>query len=100
MNKLQEQYGQNGFEIIAINLDSSRQDAEDFLAKVPATFDVAFDSKGKTAEVYKLKAMPSSYLIDRQGKLVHKSLGYRKEEKEIIESKIRHLTENKLVAKR
>ena len=100
MNKLQEQYGRNGFEIIAVNLDSSRQDAEDFLAKVPATFDVAFDSKGKTAEIYKLKAMPSSYLIDRQGKLVHKSLGYRKEEKEIIESKIRHLTTNKLVAKR
>ncbi len=100
MNKLQEQYGRDGLEIIAVNLDSSRQDAEEFLTKVPATFDIAFDEKGKTAEIYKLKAMPSSYLIDRNGKLVHKSLGYRKEEKEIIESKIQQLTTNNLIAKR
>ena len=100
MNELQSQYGQNGFEVVAVSLDTSRKDAEAFLKKVPASFDIAFDERGKTAEAYHLKAMPSSFLIDREGKLVHKSLGYRNEEKKIIESKIQQLTSNNFVANR
>ena len=100
MNELQSQYGQNGFEVVAVSLDTSRKDAEAFLKKVPASFDIAFDERGKTAEAYHLKAMPSSFLIDREGKLVHKSLGYRNEEKKIIEAKIQQLTSNNFVANR
>lgn len=100
MNKLQEQYGSDGFEIVAISLDASREDAEEFLARIPANFSVAFDEKGKSAESYKIKAMPSSFLIDRQGRLVHKSLGFRNEEKKVIEEKIKQLTGQKLVAHR
>ena len=100
MNQLQEQYGENGFEIIAVNLDESRNDADAFLEKMPAKFDIAFDKSGKTAEAYKLKAMPSSFLIDRDGKLVHKSLGYRAEEKKILEKKIQQLVGKSVVATR
>lgn len=100
MNELQQQYGENGFEIIAVNLDESRNDAEAFLEKMPAKFDVAFDKSGKTAEAYNLKAMPSSFLIDRDGKLVHKSLGYRAEEKKILEKKIQQLVGKSVVATR
>lgn len=100
MNELQEQYGENGFEIIAVNLDESRTDAEAFLQKMPAKFDVAFDKSGKTAEAYNLKAMPSSFLIDKNGRLVHKSLGYRVEEKKIVEKKIQQLVGRNVVANR
>jgi thiol-disulfide isomerase/thioredoxin len=100
MNKLQEQYGRDGLEIVAVSLDTSRKDAEKFLEKIPANFDVAFDERGQTAQIYKLKAMPSSFLIDRDGKLVHKSIGYRNEEKKVIEAKIQQLTTGNLVAKR
>ena len=100
MNELQEQYGTNGFEVIAVNLDASRKDANEFLSKIPANFDVAFDIKGITAKTYKLIAMPSSFLINRKGELVHKSLGYSNQEKKIIEAKIQQLTASNLVAKR
>ena len=100
MNELQTLYGEDGFEIIAINLDTSRKDAEEFLKQMPAKFDVAFDKSGKTAEAYNLKAMPSSFLIDRNGRLVHKSLGYRAEEKKIVEKKIQKLVGRSVVANR
>ena len=100
MNELQTLYGEDGFEIIAVNLDTSRKDAEKFLKQMPAKFDVAFDKSGKTAEAYNLKAMPSSYLIDRNGRLVHKSLGYRLEEKKIVEKKIQKLVGRSVVANR
>ena len=67
---------------------------------MPAKFDVAFDKSGKTAEAYNLKAMPSSFLIDRNGRLVHKSLGYRVEEKKIVEKKIQKLVGRSVVANR
>ena len=100
MNELQALYGEDGFEIIAVNLDTSRKDAEEFLKEMPAKFDVAFDKSGKTAEAYHLKAMPSSFLIDRNGRLVHKSLGYRAEEKKIVEKKIQKLVGRSVVANR
>ena len=100
MNELQTHYGDEGFKIIAVNLDESRKEANEFLSKMPATFDIAFDNSGKTAEAYNLKAMPSSFLIDRNGNLVHKSLGYRAEEKKIIEKKIKQLVDKRVVANR
>ena len=100
MNELQSLYGEDGFEIIAVNLDTSRKDAEEFLKKMPAKFDVAFDKSGKTAQAYNLKAMPSSFLIDTKGRLVHKSLGYRVEEKKIVEKKIQKLVGRNVVANR
>ncbi len=100
MNELQSLYGEDGFEIIAVNLDTSRKDAEEFLKKMPAQFEVAFDKSGKTAEAYNLKAMPSSFLIDKNGRLVHKSLGYRVEEKKIVEKKIQKLVGRSVVANR
>ena len=100
MNELQTLYGDDGFHIIAVNLDESREEANAFLKKMPAKFDIAFDKSGKTAEAYKLKAMPSSYLIDRNGELVHKSLGYRAEEKKILETKIKQLVDKRFMATR
>ncbi|MBL4712514.1 MAG: TlpA family protein disulfide reductase [Gammaproteobacteria bacterium] len=99
MNKLQKQYGRDGFKVVAINLDTSRKDAEEFLTKIPANFDIAFDKKGTTAKTYNIKAMPSSFLIDKKGRLVHKSIGYRNAEKKIIEQKIQQLTSRTIVAK-
>jgi thiol-disulfide isomerase/thioredoxin len=100
MNELQTIYGDDGFRIIAVNLDESRNDANEFLKKMPAKFDIAFDKSGRTAESYNLKAMPSSFLIDRNGNLVHKSLGYRAEEKKILEKKIKQLVDKSVVATR
>lgn len=98
MNQLQSRYGQDGFAVVAINLDESQQNANKFLQQIPASFDIAYDPSGKTAEAYGLKAMPSSFLIDRNGQVIHSSLGYRAAEKRIIEDKIRQLVTNKLVA--
>jgi len=100
MNKMQSLYGSEGFSVIAINLDESRKNANKFLKQIPANFDVAFDPKGNTAEAYKVKAMPSSYLIDKNGKVVHANLGFRGNDEDKLESKIRKLIRQSTVASR
>ena len=100
MNKMQSLYGSEGFIVIAINLDESRTKADKFLQQIPANFDVAFDPQGNTAEAYKIKAMPSSYLIDKNGNVVHANLGFRSNDEDKLETKIKKLVRQSTVASR
>ena len=91
MNDMHSRYDGKKFTIIAVNLDASKKDAIKFLEKVPANFDIAYDPEGSVATKYNLKAMPTSYLIDKKGKLVFAHKGYREGDAAEIEEKIRQL---------
>lgn len=91
MNEMQHQYGERGLSIIAINLDQNRDDAKAFLDKVPAKFKIIYDPNGKVAELYAVKAMPTSFLIDQKGNLVFKKAGFKIKEKAELEDKIKTL---------
>ena len=76
MNAMREKYGAKGLAIVAVNLDKDRADADAFLTQHPASFLVAFDPKGKTAEAYHVSAMPSSYLVTPNGAFVLRHQGF------------------------
>jgi len=95
MNDMHSRYDSNKFTIIAVNLDSSKKDASKFLHKMPADFPIAYDPEGTVASKYNLKAMPSSYLIDKSGSLVYSHKGYREGDTAIIEKKIASLINSK-----
>ena len=86
---MQALYGKDKFSIIAINLDKSHAEAQQFLKKIHASFNIAYDPSGKIAEAYNLKVMPSSFLINKHGQLVYSSIGFNNEHKEKIENQIR-----------
>jgi cytochrome c biogenesis protein CcmG, thiol:disulfide interchange protein DsbE len=88
MNDLQAKYRALGFEIVAINLDAKREDADKFLAEVPAQFNVAFDAKGESAKRFEVKGMPSSYLIGRDGKVFSAHKGFKEEDRKELEARI------------
>ncbi|MFT5298291.1 MAG: thiol-disulfide isomerase/thioredoxin [Colwellia sp.] len=81
MNEMQEKHQQQGLIIISVNLDNNKVLADDFLAEVPANFSVFYDPKGKVARKFKLKGMPSSYIIDRTGKMVSAHVGFTESKK-------------------
>ena len=92
MNELVQRYGDKGLTIVAVNVDKKRDDADRFLAQVPARFTVVYDAPGATPSAWAVKGMPSSYLIDRAGKVVMVEQGFRDEEKSAVEQRIRELT--------
>lgn len=94
MNEMQEKYG-NKIKIIAVNLDQDRAEADKFLRQNPPKFTIAFDPEGKTAEAYKVKAMPSSYLIDPAGKIVSGHAGFRGQDKEELQKLIEQMIHKK-----
>lgn len=77
LNELEQDLKDQGLQVIAINLDESSEDAKAFLAKTPAQFIVAADSHEQCARNFDVQAMPSSYLIDRNGIIRHIQLGFR-----------------------
>jgi thiol-disulfide isomerase/thioredoxin len=95
MNEMQERYGKDGLKVIAINVDKDKAMAEKFLERVPATFDIAYDPEGEVADLYSLKVMPSSYLIDRDGNLVEAHKGFKTSDGSHMEDIIRKLLDNK-----
>lgn len=91
MNQLKSRYGAQGFEVIAINLDKTREESEAFIAATRPEFTIAFDPQGESAEEYKVMGMPSSYLIGRDGTLHHSHIGFRDKDKATLELQIEEL---------
>lgn len=88
MNDLEKRFGQKGLEIVAINLDKERAAAEKFLTANPAAFTIAFDPTGKTAEAYRVAAMPSSFLVARDGTILARHQGFDPKKTAQIEERI------------
>lgn len=76
MQAMHEKYGKDGLVIIAVNVDQERKLADSFIAEFNPAFPILFDSKGELAGQFKVQTMPSSYLLDRQGKPRFKHLGF------------------------
>jgi cytochrome c biogenesis protein CcmG, thiol:disulfide interchange protein DsbE len=95
MEILKSTYGAQGLEIITVNLDRDRADADKFLKQLHPTFDVRFDPKGEFAELYKIQGMPSSVLIDRHGVTRFTHVGFRPVDGPLYEAQVRQLLAEK-----
>lgn len=69
MEKLRQQYADKGLVIVAINLDKKKDDMTAFLKEHPARFTVLRDASYKLVNDVKIPTMPSSFLLDRSGKV-------------------------------
>jgi peroxiredoxin len=77
MQRLWEQQKDNGLVILAISLDSDPDVVPSFVKNHGFTFPVLVDPKMATANVYGVRALPSSFIIDRQGNMTALALGPR-----------------------
>jgi cytochrome c biogenesis protein CcmG, thiol:disulfide interchange protein DsbE len=95
MERMKIAYAAQGLEIVAVNLDSERADAEKFLRQFRPTLDVRFDPRGEIAEFYKVHGMPSSVLIDRHGVTRFIHVGFRPIDGPAYEAQMRELLAEK-----
>ena len=91
---LQQEYGERGLRVIGVNLDEKIADAEKFLSDYPAGFTIVADLSKQCAKDFDVIAMPSSYLIDREGivRYIHRGFrqGETKELRLIVEQLLDH----------
>lgn len=88
MKALQARLGGPRFEVVAINVDEKMADARRFLGDAPAGFTVLFDAKGATPAAYGVEGMPTSFLVDPDGKVVLVHQSFKDSERDALEQKI------------
>jgi cytochrome c biogenesis protein CcmG/thiol:disulfide interchange protein DsbE len=77
LNEMHDRYGSKGLVILGVNLDADQADAELFLKEYPVDFRIVRDPEGELARLYEVIAMPSSYVIDRNGQIAARHLGFK-----------------------
>lgn len=83
-----------GFEILAINLDESKGDAQNFLDRYPVSYTILHDSTGATPKQFGVKVMPTGYLLDRFGLIRFTHKGFRDGDEITLEKQIKQLLAN------
>jgi peroxiredoxin len=73
--QLAQRYRQAGLEILAINLQQAPQEVSDWIEKIKPTYPVLFDRQGEAARQFGVTGLPSSYLLDREGRLRRRMVG-------------------------
>lgn len=77
MNEMQQKYGNSGLVIIGVNMDAKPEAAQAFLDDYPAEFRIISAPDGALAKEYGVIAMPSSFVIGRDGEVVTRHLGFK-----------------------
>ena len=86
LNAMHEKYENDGLTIIGVNLDMERADAERFLEEYPADFAILYDENQQLARQFEVVAMPSSYVIGRDGQIIARHMGFKVRQQDEYES--------------
>ncbi|MEZ5498094.1 MAG: TlpA disulfide reductase family protein [Steroidobacteraceae bacterium] len=94
MQSIQREFSNSDFVVVAVNVDRDRKLADEFLSHFAPTFALRFDPVGDAALHYDVRGMPTSFLLDRTGRIVARHKGFRDSEKDSRYREIRALLEN------
>jgi len=89
MNDMHTKYHDDGLVIVAVNVDNDPAAADRFLSDYPARFQVHFDEDKTMVREYEVVAMPSSFLVGRDGRVVERHLGFKVMKQDEYEAAIR-----------
>lgn len=91
LDELYSQYQPLGFTILGVNVEEDSSQARQMLEETPVTFPVVFDNKSAVSKLYKVVAMPSTVLVDRDGNIRYLHQGYKPGYEETYQQQVRAL---------
>ena len=77
LDSLHNKYKGLGFKVMGVNVEENSKEAIKILNEIKVSFPVVFDTSNKVSELYNVSAMPSTVLIDRDGKMRYLHKGYK-----------------------
>ena len=91
LNRLYEKYHAAGFVLLGVNVDDDTSKAAEVAGKLGVTFPVLLDTDKTVSKLYELSTMPSTVIIDRDGKVRYVHRGYLTGYEDNYEKQIREL---------
>lgn len=89
MQRVYDRYKDEGFEVVAINLQESEVTVKGFVNQLGLTYPIVYDITGEVFDNYLVRPLPTSYFLDREGIIRFKFVGAMSEED--IEQRVRFL---------
>ena len=74
-NEIHDIYKGKGVVVIGANYHQKKKSIARFLKKTPMNFPILLDDKGKLGDKYRLKMLPSTFFIDKDGVVVGSHFG-------------------------
>src|SRR6059036_927370 len=92
MERLWRGHKDQGFVMVGVSLDSNPKVVPPFIAQHKLTFPIALDSKMEVANTYGVRALPTSFIVDREGRMTALALGPRPWDNDAAHSLVEGLT--------
>ncbi len=93
LDQLYRSYQAAGFTLLGVNVEPNAADAEKFLKGTPVTFPILLDPKSTVSKLYEVSGMPSTIIVDRDGKIRYVHHGYKPGDEGEYLNQIRALTQ-------
>jgi thiol-disulfide isomerase/thioredoxin len=91
LDELHQRYEGAGFKVIGITIDEDQSEADAMLKKIPVSFPVLYDSTSSISKMFDVDAMPTSILVDRDGKMRFLHRGYKPGYEDDYRTQVREL---------
>ena len=80
MEKLYQEYKDQGVEIIAINVDEAEAVVKPFVARYELSFPVVIDKRMRVSDAYGINPLPATFMVNEFGEVVRVHTGILTEE--------------------
>lgn len=77
MEKLHRRFKDQNFAMIAVNLQESEAQVKSFFEKFKLSFTALLDSRGEVASGLAVSALPTTFVLDKKGRILGMALGPR-----------------------
>ena len=91
LQQIHAKYEPLGFTMLGVNVEPDSVAAQNWLKGMPVTFPILFDRKSEVSSSFGVEAMPSSVLIDREGRVRHVHRGYKPGDEAVYADLVRGL---------
>ena len=76
LQELYSRYHDVGFELLGISIDGNNANAKNMAKRLKVKYPILFDSEKNVSELYDVDAMPTTVMVDRDGRVRHIFRGY------------------------
>lgn len=91
LNELYKRYKGKGFTLFGVNVAEDPAKARQLLRDVHVIFPILMDTRNIVSEMYKVEAMPSTIILDRDGNMRYMHRGYEPGFEDEYQKQVREL---------
>ncbi len=91
LEELRTKFSREQFDVLAIDNSNRKKKTLKMVEDTEVTFTVLLDSESVGSKLYKIRGTPTTYIINQDGFIVFKHLGYTPKMDQMMEKEVRSL---------